>query len=67
MATAPKAGGYNWNQDIAKARSLLRKQRRLIADHIDGRIDQDLLLTALTVLNAQTDEALEDVLRVYKP
>lgn len=54
-----KAGGYVWNSDLAEARRWLAKQQKLIADHLDGKIDEDLLLTALLTLNVQADRQLE--------
>jgi len=62
MPRKKKAGGYIWNQDVAKARSIMRKQRELIAAHLDGKIDEDLLLTAILTINAQADDQLETML-----
>jgi hypothetical protein len=65
MAPRPRVGGYNWNNKLADSRGALRKQRQLIADHLNGRIPEDLLLTALLTLNTQADEALQDIEREY--
>jgi hypothetical protein len=60
-----KAGGYKWREKMTNSRNALRRQRQLIADHLNGRIDEDLLLTALLTLNTQADEALQDIEREY--
>jgi hypothetical protein len=65
MPYQPPLGKSKWKGEMAQVRSILRKQRALIASHLDGRIDEDLLLTAMLTLNAQANDLLEQLEKQY--
>jgi len=64
MPSQPTIGGYNWRQECAKGRQLLRQQRELIEMIVEGGLSQAQLfqtLTAIALTNSRADEVLADL------
>lgn len=64
MPYQPVPGGYNWRQECAKGRQILRQQRELIELIVEGGMSQAQMfqtLTAIVLKNSQADEVIADL------
>ena len=69
MPRKPTRGGYIWNQQIATARSAIRKQRRVLTEIVEqGPTQAELyqMLVAVTLLAGQVDDVLEGLDRDFR-
>jgi hypothetical protein len=64
MPYQPTIGGYNWRQECARGRHLLRQQRELIEMIVEGGLSQAQLfqtLTAIALTNSRVDDVIADL------